>query len=92
VCPRCGAQEERFAPVGGVSYDEGACSCDGQRRVVETIHSYLGIEAWGTRKLSEIGLPLLDIVLARSAEREIGYLPEGDREAVLGGVAAEGSK
>ena len=92
VCPRCGAQEERFAPVGSVSYDEGACSCDGQRRVVETIHGYLGNEAWGRRKLSEIGLPLLDIVVARSVEREIGYLPEGDRKAVLGAFAAKGSK
>jgi molybdopterin/thiamine biosynthesis adenylyltransferase len=92
VCPRCGAQEERFVPVGSVSYDDGACSCDGHRRVVETIHGYIGSEAWGTRKLSEIGLPLLDIVVARSAEREIGYLPDGDRHAVLGGFAAEGSK
>jgi hypothetical protein len=75
-----------------VSYDDGACSCDGHRRVVETIHGYIGSEAWGTRKLSEIGLPLLDIVVARSAEREIGYLPDGDRHAVLGGFAAEGSK
>ncbi len=91
VCPRCGAQEERFAAVGSVLYDEGACSCDGQQRVVETVHGYSGSEAWGSRKLTELGLPLLDIFVARSADREIGYLPEGDRQTVLGGVVAEGS-
>jgi adenylyltransferase/sulfurtransferase len=91
VCPRCGAIEERFAAVGSVLYEEGACSCDGQQRVVETIHGYVGSEAWGSRKLTELGLPLLDIYVARSLDREIGYLPEGDRAAVLGVVAAEGS-
>jgi adenylyltransferase/sulfurtransferase len=91
VCPRCGSQEELFKAVGSVLYEEGACSCDGQQRVVETIHGYTGSEAWGDRKLTELGLPLLDIIVARSAERELGYLPEGDREAVLGVVGAEGS-
>lgn len=91
VCPRCGAAEERFAPVGSVRYEEGACSCDGQQRVVETIHGYTGSEAWGSRKLSELGLPLFDIYVARSSSREIGYLPEGDSAAVLGALAEEGS-
>jgi adenylyltransferase/sulfurtransferase len=89
LCPRCGAVEERFAAVGSVLYDEGACSCDGQQRVVETIHGFIGIEAWGSRKLTELGLPLLDIYVARSSESEIGYLPEGDRQAVLGAANAE---
>jgi adenylyltransferase/sulfurtransferase len=91
VCPRCGAVEERFTAVGSVLYEEGPCSCDGQQRVVETIHGYMGNEAWGNRKLTELGLPLLDIYVARSAEREIGYLPEGDSQTVLGVAAAEGS-
>ena len=91
LCPRCGAAEERFAPVGSVRYEEGACPCDGQQRVVETMHSYTGNEVWGCRKLSELGLPLLDIYVARSSSREIGYLPEGDSAAVLGSLAEEGS-
>ena len=89
LCPRCGAVEERFAAVGSVLYDEGACSCDGQQRAVETIHGYTGAEPWGSRKLTELGLPLLDIFVARSADREIGYLPEGDRPMVLGAANAE---
>lgn len=91
VCPRCGAAEEIFAAVGSVRYEEGACSRDGQQRVVETMHGYTGSEAWGSRKLSELGLPLMDIYVARSSSREIGYLLEGDRAAVLGAVAEEGS-
>lgn len=90
VCPRCGATEERFAAVGSVRFEEGACSCDGKQRVIETMHGFTGSEPWGDRKLSELGLPLLDIYVARSADREIGYLPEGDRDAVLGLVAEEG--
>ena len=91
VCPRCGAQQDRFAAVGSVLYEEGVCACDGGRLVAETIHGYSGGEAWGSRTLNELGLPLLDIFLASSAEREIGYLLEGDRQTVLGVVAGEGS-
>jgi len=95
ICPRCGAVEERFAAVGSVRYAEGACACDGQPRVVETLHGYsgglTGTEAWGSRRLTELGLPLFDIFTARSAEREIGYLLEGDSPAVLGKLAAEGN-
>jgi hypothetical protein len=77
--------------VGSVLYEEAVCACDGGRLVVETIHGYSGSEPWGTRTLDKLGLPLLDIFVASSAEREIGYLLEGDRQAVLGVVVGEGS-
>jgi adenylyltransferase/sulfurtransferase len=83
VCPHCGAIEERFAPVGSVAYEEGVCPRDDRRLVVETIHRFTGSEPWGGRRLNEVGLPLFDVVMARSAVREIGYLMEGDRDAVL---------
>lgn len=89
VCPKCGETEERFAAVGSMHYDQGACPRCGARRVVETFHGYSGTEPWADRKLSELGIPLLDIYVARSADREIGYLPEGDREQVLGAAATE---
>jgi adenylyltransferase/sulfurtransferase len=89
VCPRCSQIEEHFATVGSMHYDEGVCPhCDVQR-VVETIHGYNGSESWGNRTLNHLGLPLLDIFVARGVEREIGYLLEGDRETVLGVVSAE---
>jgi molybdopterin/thiamine biosynthesis adenylyltransferase len=88
VCGHCGEREERFAPVGSIDYEEGACPRDGHRRMVETIHSFYGTEEWGKRKLCSVGLPPWDVFVARSAEGEIGYLIEGDRETVLGGVAS----
>jgi adenylyltransferase/sulfurtransferase len=91
VCPRCGAVEERFVPLGRIHYEEGACACDGQPRVVETIHGYTGTEPWGSRRLSELGLPAFDIFTARSAQREIGYLLAGDAATVLGPLAEERS-
>ncbi|MCL2659138.1 MAG: ThiF family adenylyltransferase [Acidobacteriaceae bacterium] len=90
-CPRCGNIEELFAPVGSVPYERGACACDRQQRVVDTIHNYSGTEPWGERQLSQLGLPLWDVFAARSSEREIGYIAEGDRTAVLGIALAEES-
>ena len=51
---------------------------------MKTIHSYNGHEAYGERLLSELGLPLFDIFVARQGEREMGYLMSGDAAAVLG--------
>lgn len=84
VCPKCGTEEERFAPVGSISFAEGKCPKDEQMRNVATIHNYSGSESYGTRSLDHLGLPLFDIFTARSAEREIGYLIAGDREEILG--------
>lgn len=90
-CPRCGNSEELFAPVGSVLYEQGECSC-GQRRIVQTIHTYTGTEEWGTRRLNQLGLPLLDVFVGRSGEREIGYLLGGDRLTVLGPALAESTR
>ena len=91
ICPGCGEQEERFAAAGSVSYEEGRCGRDGQMRIVEAIHSYTGSESYGSRRLNQIGLPLFDIFAARSGDRETGYLLDGDREVVLGGLSGEGA-
>jgi molybdopterin/thiamine biosynthesis adenylyltransferase len=84
VCPKCGAEEERFAPVGSIAFKEGRCPMDGQMRTVETIHSYSGTETYGARTLDQLGLPLFDIFTARNAGSEMGYLIAGDREKILG--------
>ena len=84
VCPKCGAEQERFAPVGSIAFEEGKCPKDGQMRNVLTIHSYSGSEPYGARKLDQLGLPLFDVFTARSAESEIGFLIAGDREEILG--------
>jgi molybdopterin/thiamine biosynthesis adenylyltransferase len=88
VCSHCGAQEEQFAPVGSITFDEGRCSNDGEMRVVNTIHTFSGSESFGDRTLDRLGLPLFDLFTARSGEAELGYLIAGDREKVLGNLAA----
>lgn len=91
VCPECNEAEELFAPVGSVYFDQAKCARDSRNRIVETIHSFTGREPWGNRAMSELGLPLFDVVTVRSDQQEIGYLLEGDRETVLGVLAESGS-
>ncbi|HEX7287120.1 MAG TPA: ThiF family adenylyltransferase [Candidatus Angelobacter sp.] len=91
VCPACGATEERFVPVGAIHYDEAPCPHEGQMRIVETVHGFTGTEDYGSRRLDRLGLPLFDIFVARTAEREVGYLTFGDRNHVLGPLAERGS-
>jgi molybdopterin/thiamine biosynthesis adenylyltransferase len=83
VCAKCGTEEERFAPLGSIAFEEGKCPKDGQMRAVATIHNFSGSEPYGARSLDQLGLPLFDIFTARSEEREIGYLIAGDREQIL---------
>lgn len=92
VCPECCAADERFAPVGSISFQEGRCAKDGQMRVVETIHGFSGRESFGERTLDALGLPLFDAFTARSGEEEIGYLIAGDRRKVLGSLCDAGAR
>lgn len=90
VCSHCKGVEEVFAPVGSVPHARGRCPHDGQARSVETMHSYSGQqEEAGSRTLDRLGLPLFDVFVARSSNAEIAYLVAGDREGVLGRLAAE---
>ena len=90
VCPACGTEELKFAPMGSIPYNTAHCPSDGQLRAVVSLHSYSGAEDFGERRLNQLGLPLLDMFVARHGEREIGYIPGGDAHAVLGGLAGRG--
>jgi len=90
VCPSCGTEELKFAPMGSIPYNAAHCPKDGQLRTVVSLHSYSGAEDFGERRLNELGLPLLDMFVARHGEREIGYIPGGDAHAVLGDLAGRG--
>jgi molybdopterin/thiamine biosynthesis adenylyltransferase len=87
-CPKCGSSEEVFAAVGSVSYERGRCPRDGEMRIVVAVHSFAGAESFGARRLSELGLPLFDVFVARTLDREIAYLIAGDRDRVLRVFAA----
>jgi molybdopterin/thiamine biosynthesis adenylyltransferase len=90
VCPHCGVEEEQFVAVGGIRYEQGHCPRDGHMRIVHTTHSFSGGEPFKGRRLDQLGLPLFDVFVARSAAREIGYLLDGDRGTVLGPLALDG--
>jgi adenylyltransferase/sulfurtransferase len=91
-CPRCGSQEEMFAPVGSIDRARGLCphcvndAQDQPMRIVHTLTGYRGEPELAKRTLDRLGLPLFDIFTVRSAEQEIGYCMTGDAPAVLGTV------
>jgi adenylyltransferase/sulfurtransferase len=82
-CPRCGTIMEVFACVGSLSAEEGKCPNDGAMREVVTAHSFSGRESYGSRTVTDVGLPLHDVFVARSAETEIQILINGDRSEVF---------
>ena len=88
-CPNCGQEDILFRPMGTVSTSEGTCAhCpESPNRIVHRIHKYSGREDFGKRNLDRLGLPVFDVYVARSMERETAYLIAGDRKVVLGPLA-----
>jgi adenylyltransferase/sulfurtransferase len=89
VCPACKTEEPTFAAIASIPFEAARCPNDGQLRAVITAHSFTGNEDLGSRRLSELGLPLLDLFTARHNHREIGYIPYGDAPAVLGSLSSD---
>ena len=87
ICPECGATEELFAPVGSVSATRGKCPKDNTLREVIAAHSYDGSQDYGSRPLIELGLPLFDVVVARTMEKALPLLLADDAPTVLGPLA-----
>lgn len=75
--------------MGSVPFERAKCNNDGQLRAVISLHSYSGEGELGGRPLSSLGLPLFDAFTARTAEREVAYIPHGDAPRVLGPLASE---
>lgn len=93
VHPETGAEEERFAPVGSVSFEQGRDPIDGTLREVVTCHGFhreelRGLPQWAARPLPALGLPLYDAFVARCGEREVAFLMAGDAPLVLGPLSS----
>ena len=89
LCPTCKSEEQIFASLGKVSGDKASCpKCraagENVRREVVTFHKIRGDESFLDRALAEIGVPAFDVVIARSAERCVGFELAGDAANVLG--------
>lgn len=82
-CPRCGRTAEVYSPVGSLSTSQGYCPEDGEMRQVIAIHGYTGSEPFGEMFLTELGLPLFDVLIARTQDREIQVLMDADSELFL---------
>jgi molybdopterin/thiamine biosynthesis adenylyltransferase len=87
ACPSCREEEEVYRPLGSLLFEEARCRNDGNLRTVMTLHSYLGEAGLAGRTLNQLGLPALDLFVARAGENEIGYIPYGDARLLLGDVA-----
>ncbi|HTD22386.1 MAG TPA: ThiF family adenylyltransferase [Terriglobales bacterium] len=88
-CPSCHQEQELFAPVGSVRYEQGLCPRDGHMRVVTTMHNYGGEPELAQRKLNALGLPLFDAFIARAEDQEIAYFISGDEPDVFASTAAQ---
>jgi len=89
VCPACNEEEELYQAVGSVPFERAKCHNDGQLRTVVSLHSYSGEAELAEKRLSRLGLPPLDVFVARAGEREIAYIPYGDAKQVLGPLAPD---
>ncbi len=94
MCPRCGAVEDVFVPVGSIDRARGQCvacsesTAEAQMRIVQTLTGYSGQAGLADRTLDGLGLPLFDVFTVRSAEAEVSYCLSGDAAMVLGPLAA----
>jgi hypothetical protein len=87
-CPVCFAQEDVFKSLGKVTEKDGVCPACGNARVPITLAT-LGLDdKLDGLRFAELGVPLFDIVTARSGERTISYVFDGDAAAILGPLPA----
>jgi molybdopterin/thiamine biosynthesis adenylyltransferase len=91
ICPACNEEEELYQPVGSVPFERAKCRNDGQLRAVVSLHSYSGEEGLSGKLLNQLGVPLLDVFVARTGGREIAYIPHGDAQQVLGPLFSDQS-
>lgn len=89
ICPACKVEETKFAAMASIPFEAALCPSDGHLRTVISAHSFSGNEDFGSKRLSELGLPMLDLFTARNTRREIGYIPYGDAPALLGSLSAD---
>lgn len=84
ACPSCGRTEPFFSSLGKIGMDRAVCPfCSGGRREAKTFYKLTGREDFSDRTFEELGVPPWDIVLARSAERVVGFEFSADRARVL---------
>lgn len=88
VCPKCGETETVYIGLSSVPASKVPCpKCPEVHREAVTFYRLTQRSEILERKLSDIGVPPFDIVLARNQERSIGLELSGDAASVLGPLA-----
>jgi adenylyltransferase/sulfurtransferase len=89
-CPRCGRSEELFVSLGKVRAEKAFCPhCPGVRRAVKTFFQIGDDRGLLDKTLGQIGVPPLDIIIARNGAQAVGLELAADRQRVLGPLCLE---
>jgi adenylyltransferase/sulfurtransferase len=89
-CPRCGQSEELFVSLGKVRAEKAFCPiCPGVRRTVKTFFQIADEPGLLDKTLAQIGVPPLDILIARNGGQAVGLELASDRQRVLGPLCLE---
>lgn len=89
TCPTCGAEEPMYCSLSKVRSDKAMCpACGEAHREVHTFYCIRGNEPFLDKTLREIGVPLFDILTARTPADAVGLEIAGDAPAVLGPLFA----
>jgi len=83
-CPVCFSQEEVFRSLGKVTEADAVCPGCGKTRVPVTLSTLGYDDQLDGLSFAELGVPLFDVVTARSGDRSVSYVFDGDAAAVLG--------
>ena len=83
-CAECNRTESVFVPLNKLTEDDAVCPSCGRMRSIEMSHTLDDREANLDLKLSDLGVPPLDIVSGRKGFNYLHLELSGDRESVLG--------
>ncbi len=89
ACANCSRTDEVGGSLGKVTEAEGVCPRCGGMRAPITFCTISGDEAFLDRTLADLGVPPWEVVAARGSGGALAYELTGDREGVLGVLAAE---
>lgn len=91
-CSECGTEVCFHASLGNVNESDAICpDCKNPRFPILT-HQFDGSEAWQSKTLAELGIPLFDVFIGREGENQRFFLLNKDCHKILGDMASKGAK
>jgi len=88
-CENCNTEEDIFKTLGKVTEDEARCPGCGVIRELNMTHFIYGKEEYLDLKLSQVGIPGMEIITIRNGKQKSHIELTGDRKTVLGDVRCE---